>query len=259
MSELGQGRRTLSQALTDELIARCVRGEYAAGSLLPTERGLMEEFEVGRNTVRESVRSLVALGMVEVRPGLGARVIAQSPAAVAAAITQGGPFDDDTVSDLYEFRQIIEVAIVRKAAAAKDHASIGEAEYWHERFRDALERGRATYQEDVELHRAWALASGNSVAVQVLDQLRDVLQAVRRATAAVPNAQERALEEHEAIIAAIRVGDADAAAAAMQAHLESAHWAVAEARRFARRRAETREVERRGKAKDKAQDEVRQA
>ena len=240
-------RKNLSQALTDELIARCARGEYVAGSLLPTERSLMNEFGVGRNTVRESLQSLVALGMVEVRPGRGAQLLAQTPDEVADTFAQTALLDDHSVSDLYEFRQIIEVGIVRKAAAVQ--SALEEAEYWHERYRRTLEQSGSTYQEDVEFHRALALASGNSVAVQVLDQLRDVLQNIRRATAAVPTAQERALREHAAILATIKAGDADAAADAMRTHLESAHWAVSEARRIAREQLASRQQADGGRAR----------
>ena len=62
----------LSKSVADDLLARITRGEYKAGDRLPSEQELMGAYGVGRNTVREAMQSLRTLGLVEIRPRLGA-------------------------------------------------------------------------------------------------------------------------------------------------------------------------------------------
>jgi len=94
--------RTLSQAVTEAILDRIRAGEYRPGDRLSTEKGLMEQFGVGRNVVREAVQGLVAMGLVDVRPGRGAVVIgvdtsrAMDPGTVAALLL------DQTVDDRTE-------------------------------------------------------------------------------------------------------------------------------------------------------------
>jgi len=73
------GRQTLSQAVSAAVLERIRTGEFAPGDRLPTEKVLMQEYGVGRNSVREAVQALVTLGIVEVRPGRGATVIGIEP------------------------------------------------------------------------------------------------------------------------------------------------------------------------------------
>src|SRR5215204_5072864 len=116
--------RTLSQAVTEAILDRIRAGEYRPGDRLSTEKGLMEQFGVGRNVVREAVQGLVAMGLVDVRPGRGAVVIgvdtsrAMDPGTVAALLL------DQTVDDLNEFRAVIEVEIATRAAARATPADV---------------------------------------------------------------------------------------------------------------------------------------
>ena len=67
---------SLSKTVADDLLARIGRREYKAGDRLPSEHALMAEYGVGRNTIREAMQSLRTLGLVEIRPRLGAKVLA---------------------------------------------------------------------------------------------------------------------------------------------------------------------------------------
>src|SRR3954463_15835174 len=69
----------LSKSVSDDLLARITRGEYKAGDRLPSEQELMSAYGVGRNTVREAMQSLRTLGLVEIRPRLGAKVLDTGP------------------------------------------------------------------------------------------------------------------------------------------------------------------------------------
>src|ERR1700759_1852811 len=105
----------LSKSVADDLLARITRGEYKAGDRLPSEQELMSASGVGRNTVPAAVQSLRTLGLVEIRPRLGAKVLdagaqnAFSSPAVSALLRH------ETVKELYDVRLILEPAAAAKA------------------------------------------------------------------------------------------------------------------------------------------------
>lgn len=224
-------RRNLGQLVADELLERIQSGEYRPGDRIPTEQGLMDMFGVGRNSVRESIQALVALGVLDVRPGRGTVVVGIGSDEMFDAQTTSALLEDQTVVDLYDFRRVLEVEMARQAAERGSAEEIERIALALERFRLEMEGGRPVFQADIEFHRAVALASENVIFVRVLDAVSDLLEGARRDTDSVPGAKERALHEHTKIYDAIAANDVDAARDAMGEHIESAIWAISEFRR----------------------------
>src|SRR4051794_2917676 len=102
-------RRNLSQAVGEELLSAIREGRLRPGERLPPERELMERFSVGRNTIREAIQSLAAMGVLDVRPGRGTMVLSTPKESALDAATLAALLDDQTVLDLYEFRLLLEV------------------------------------------------------------------------------------------------------------------------------------------------------
>ena len=102
------GRQTLSQAVSAAVLERIRSGEFAPGDRLPTEKMLMEEYGVGRNSVREAVQALVTLGLVEVRPGRGATVIGIESVNALDTETLSALLKEEAVDDLCAFRRLLE-------------------------------------------------------------------------------------------------------------------------------------------------------
>ena len=232
------GRRNLSQAVADELIRRIDHGQLRPGDRLPTEQGLTDMFGVGRNTIREAVQSLVARGMVEVRPRRGAIVLGVSSHKATDALTMSALLEDQATEDLYEFRRILEVEV---AARAAERATAGDLEVMQNAIADyaeALERGLSTHSADVAFHRALAATSHNTVYLRVLDSIADALMSARLETARIPWAAELALKQHSAILDAVGRGDHEGARAEMAEHLTSAKRALDEARKRGRKSAD---------------------
>lgn len=223
-------RRNLSQTISDDLLRRVREGEYRVGDRLPTEHGLMAEYDVGRNVVREAVQHLVAWGIVDVRPRRGTTVTAVAPQVSLDAVTLGALTDDDTVDDLYSFRLLLETAIAEQAAMRSHHDDLTAMEAALGSFRTALEAGAGMYAADVQFHRAIAAATDNVVFARVLDSLEDLLKSSRQETDGVPGAPEEALQQHTEILAAISARDPQRARVAMEAHVHTAIAAVASAR-----------------------------
>lgn len=223
-------RRTLSQAVTAAVLERIRTGELRPGDRLPTEKGLMAEYGVGRNAAREAVQALVAMGLVNVRPGRGATVLSIEGSAMDTA-TVSALLGDQTIEDLYEFRRLLEIEIAQRAAERATDDERDEIETILGRFDRAHARGQSTSALDDEFHAALARASHNALYITMLDAVSGLIASARRLTASVPWAVERAIVEHREILATVSAHDPTAAAEVMRRHLDGAIQAIREGRR----------------------------
>lgn len=219
---------SLSKSVSDDLLARITRGEYKAGDRLPSEHDLMREYGVGRNTVREAMQSLRTLGLVEIRPRLGARVLAGRAENALASSAVSALLRDQTVQELYEVRLILEPAAAERAATHRTDDDLAAMRRARMHFRLAYEMDDPVWEADIEFHQAIAEASGNAVLARILSPMSDVLRNARRATNAIPAAVQLAYEQHEEIATAIERRDGEQARRAMTAHIEAAIWAIGE-------------------------------
>lgn len=223
-------RRTLSQAVAEEIAARIQAGDYRPGDALPTERDLMQQFGVGRSSARESMQALAAMGVIDIRPGRGARVL---PVAAREALPRrliARLLEDQAVQDLYEFRRCAEVEVAGRAAERATDADVERINQCVSDYRRAVTRKADLSESDVRFHQALAAAAHNVVFELVLDELVDLLNFARREVMAVPWVPRRALREHVRIAAAVAAHDAQAARAAMSEHIAGAIAAVTQSR-----------------------------
>lgn len=213
-------RRNLSHSVADEILRQIRDGKLRPGDPLPTERDLMASFAVGRNTVREAVQSLVAIGVLDVRPGRGARILNASNGAVVEAITMSALLSEQTVTDLFDFRTLLEgemAALAADRATESDLAGIGQAQASHRRV---AENGLSVHEVDLAFHRSIARASHNLIYTRVHDALCDLLTGARPATDTVLGADESA-REHRQILNAIRARDPIRSREAMRNHFRA--------------------------------------
>lgn len=223
-------RQTLSQAVTHALLEQFRRGEFKVGDRLATEHGLMQQFGVGRNAAREAVRALVAMRLVDVRPGRGAVVIGLSPGHGGDITTLSALLADEAVDDLYEFRSVIEVAIAECAAVRATDADLHAVRRQFERFGAAGDDQVSLIDADIAFHSAIARASHNAVYARILDSLQARLALARNLTVDIAWVRERTRHDHQRIMEALALRDAAKAASAMRSHMELAITAVKEAR-----------------------------
>ncbi|HEU4976289.1 MAG TPA: FadR/GntR family transcriptional regulator [Baekduia sp.] len=226
------GRQTLSQAISAAVLERIRSGEFGPGDRLPTEKMLMEEYGVGRNSVREAVQALVTLGLVEVRPGRGATVLGIESAHAVDAATISVLLKEKAVDDLYAFRRLLEVETAQCAARHASDADIQEIESCLRAYEFAYSQHAPLSRADDAFHAAVAQASQNRVYATMLDAVSGLIANARRLTERVPWAIERTIGEHGRIFEAIKARDPEAAAAAMRRHMESASEAIEVGRRL---------------------------
>ena len=217
---------SLSKTVADDLLARIQRGEYHPGDQLPTEQVLMREYSVGRNSVREAMQSLRTLGIVEIRPRIGARVLDSGAQNALASSAVSVLLGDHAVDELYEVRLILEPAAAEKAAINRTDEDLLDMRRALTHFRVAYEMGTPVWEADIEFHQAIANASGNAMLAKVLAPVADLLSNARQATGTLPAAVELALDQHDEIAAAIKSRASKRARRAMSAHIESGIWAL---------------------------------
>lgn len=215
-----------SELVVLSIKAMITRGDLRAGSRLPIERNLAGAFGVSRGSLREGVRALCILGVLETRQGDGTYVTSLDSdlllGPIAFVIDLQSP---EQRADLHAVRRVLE-----SEAAAK--AAIHIAEDDLSRARESLESARAAVfaypvtdhdaamRADVEFHRVVARASGNAMVAALINALADRTILARRTIGVRHEQQVRtAFLEHEAILAALAARDPDRARLLMGHHL----------------------------------------
>jgi GntR family transcriptional repressor for pyruvate dehydrogenase complex len=201
-------------------IERLILKKLQPGDKLPSERELAETLGVSRSSIRDAIRSLELMGMVEPRQGAGTIVREISSDSLVNPLANAIKRKDELISELLDFRLMLEPPLAARAAARVSADEIAEMEEILQRQSDKQSRGEAAVAEDSEFHYAIALASGNSVVLKVIDILMDLLRDTRERSLQVEGRLQRSLAGHRRILAALKRHDAEAAKAAMRRHIE---------------------------------------
>jgi len=199
-------------------IERLILKKLRPGDKLPSERELAEMLRVSRSSIRDAIRSLELMGLVEPRQGAGTIVREISPDVNPFA--DAGKRRQELVSEFLDFRKMLEPPLAARAATHASAEEISEMEEILQRQAEKQEEGEPAVAEDAEFHYSVALASGNSVVLKVLDTLMDLLRDTRERSLQVEGRAQKSLAGHRRILAAIKRHDAEAAKSAMRRHIE---------------------------------------
>ncbi|MGY4098813.1 FadR/GntR family transcriptional regulator [Nocardia sp. R16R-3T] len=218
--------RTHEQVL-DQIQQKIFDGTLRAGEKLPSERELVMMLGVSRTSVREALRALEVMGIIESRTGsgqsAGSIVTDKSTPALTNLLRLHLALANIKLADLVETRVQLERSAASAAAAVRTEEDIDRLSRLVESMRTA-NSGYPEFNElDTEFHVTIARVSGNALAADLMQVLRG---AVEREMAeafakfddwrAVANAL---VDEHEAILRAIKRGDSEAAADLVAAHI----------------------------------------
>jgi DNA-binding FadR family transcriptional regulator len=218
-------RRRAFEEILDRLEAAIADGQLSAGDRLPPERELAAGFGVSRTSVREALRVLETLGLVDVRrgPDNGVTLRREPGNALAHALRFQLALRHVSADSLIEFRVAIESWAARAAATAPRDETLEELGGLLERMHgDGL--GQVAFHElDAAFHLTLARASGNELAALVLEGARSAIQrAMLDAILRVPDwpaTRARLVHEHGRIAAAIRARDPGRAAQRVESHI----------------------------------------
>lgn len=195
--------------------------DLAPGDRLPSEARLAESFGMSRTSVREALVRLAADGITEARRGAGSFVKRRPSERLGSHVPMDGLA---ATLGTYEVRFVVEAEAARLAAQRRSPDDMEALELRLTALRTALLSSAPAHEEDWLLHRAIAEATGNGAFVDILDQLREAVMRILRAGVEIsrerpPEVIGAMMEEHDAIVDAIRARDGDGAALAMRWHL----------------------------------------
>jgi GntR family transcriptional repressor for pyruvate dehydrogenase complex len=217
-------REAVSQIILDQLLGEIRSAKLRPGDRLPTESELMGLFEVGRSSVREALRGLITLGLIETKPGRGAIVAhgAESPLARIGLGVTLEQLNTRALLDLLEVREALEGQAAAYAARRATAAEVKGLLLLHAAVERDVRQGRTYFRTNAALHTAIARAARNSVLAESIRLLAGQVRGYReRLMRELPSMPKNDLVEHRAIIEAIAAGAPDKAREAMVTHIRS--------------------------------------
>ena len=212
----------LSDRVAEQMLAAILASGLPAGSHLPSERELGEQFGVSRTVIREATRSLVAKGVLDVRPGTGLTIAVADPASVAESMNLYLRGKSIPYEKVHEVRTVIEIQVAGLAAERGADEEIATLTQIHEEHRilTAGDDFEALAVADVEFHRQLARMTANELHLLMLDAIGDVLLEVRRETVANRADPRVTIGAHGWVLGRVAAHDPAGAREAMTAHLE---------------------------------------
>lgn len=216
-------RTTLADSVVEQLLDQMRRGKLRPGDLLPPERELMAQFNVGRSTVREALQSLTRMGLLEARPGVGTVVKPVDFGSYLRPDVYSALMNDSLASELLEAREIIEVAIAGLAAQRASRADLQRIAETLEAASRALARHQPTHEFSALFHIHLAEAAHNTVLLNFMRSIYGLLRA-RGELKAGSEFLHWEIEAHRELYELIKSRDVEGARRKMLAHLRhSAH------------------------------------
>ncbi len=227
----GIERTNRARFAREQLEQAICRGDVKPGDRLPSERELVDMLGVSRVSVREAMRSLEALGLVEVSQGRGCFVADSRAAAYAGDFGRWLAAHRDEVLDLLRVRGALEELAAEAAAARGDSRAVACVRAASERFAAAATREAPAPLErlvelDIAFHEEVAATSGIPLLVDLLHDLNTYLTESRYVVMAPHGRPRVSASEHERIVAAIAEGRPANAKIAAARHIESVREAV---------------------------------
>jgi GntR family transcriptional repressor for pyruvate dehydrogenase complex len=214
----------LRQSLSDDIAQRIsqliLAGEYETGARLPAITQMARQFGVGGPTLREALKRLETVGVVDIRHGSGVYV-ARPP----DSLLMSNPVIEVAASkkllvDLIEARIPIELQTVALAASHATPEHLAEMERLLTQAGASFDDSTLLNQTNLSFHRQIALASGNVVMHQILEVLSTLFREEQRMILAIHGRREDDHAEHLEILAALVARDAELATSRMRIHLE---------------------------------------
>jgi DNA-binding FadR family transcriptional regulator len=218
----GRSRARAFHSIVDELRSDILSGRRRTGDRLPPEHILAEQFQVSRTGVREAVRVLEALGLIEIRHGYagGAFVAELGLAPLLGALQNSLQMGQVDVSELYEARQLFEPAITRLTVERSNPEVIRQLEENVARAREALASGNDAFAINLQFHAVLAYGAGNRVAGLVTQALVELLDQIDREYPTNCGVSRKAVHDHAELVEAVRAGDGARAEELMVRHLQ---------------------------------------
>ncbi len=205
--------------IVDQIRELIAAGRIKPGDRLPPERELAELFKASRNSVRDAIRALEQMGLIESRQGDGTYVRSVSAEELAEPLALMLLQSRTQMRELWEVRRVLEPALAEFAAARITDDELDELETVLQAQQRKVEAGLIPLEEDTAFHYGIAQAARNTVMLRTLDTLVDLLRQSRERSLQQHDRPSHSLAGHRRILAALRRRDPGEARAETLRHL----------------------------------------
>ena len=224
-------RSKLYSAIVDQILAGIESGALRPGEPLPAERTLASELNVSRSSVREAIRVLEHAGVLDVRTGSGTYVAEAGTQRGAALRAQAAVVGEHSPLDVLVARRALEPTCCRLAASEGRAKEFKELQKVLERHAALLEAGDDPADADLSFHLGIAATSHNPVLATLLERLVEIMASGmwrewHHEDRFHPETAHSFLEDHRRILAALERRQPEAAAQAMERHLDAVEAGV---------------------------------
>lgn len=219
-------KRNHYEEITEQIKRLIVDGKLKVGDKLPSTKEMSEQFGVGRSTTREALSALKAMGMIEIRQGGGCRVIRSVPLEVELPELQSLRVNRETLLELLEARESLEVSNAAIAADKRTEEDLSILRSLIEEMKRFVGDETEGERLDIQFHLTLARSTHNSIMVRlfesIMNHIETAIHDIRRVELYASTAvAERLYLEHSAIFQAIEQGDSELSADRMKQHLQN--------------------------------------
>lgn len=214
-----QKKRTTTEIIVEKLIALIRDHSLAPGDRLPPERELALLMNISRPPLREALKALEIMNLIEIRQGSGAYVKKLEPEKVVEHLDIVFTMDDTLYHDLFKARRVLESAIARMAAENITDAELQTIRENVELAASKVTDGKRFLELDYQLHGLILSASRNRILPVFVQSINKLNLAVREKTNGHIEVRRSTLQDHQRILEALQQRDSEKAAKAMEEHL----------------------------------------
>jgi GntR family transcriptional repressor for pyruvate dehydrogenase complex len=210
----------VAEEVADRIRMLILDGTFPQGQPLPSERVLTEQFGVSRGSIRDALRMLETIGLIETQHGRGTFPRELTVDRLVAPLASMMTFQHDLQDELLDVRRMFEPAVARAAATRATDADFADLQRILDAQQRKLKKGQSAIVEDTAFHAALARSTRNRVVVSLMATLNDLLVESRKLALKHKGRPAKSIEGHEAVVAALRRRDAEGAAQAMYKHID---------------------------------------
>jgi len=210
----------IAEEVADRIRVLMLDGTFPAGQPLPSERHLAERFGVSRGSIRDALRTLETIGLLETRHGQGTFPRELSVERLVAPLASVMAYRSDLQDELLDVRRMFEPAVARAAALRATDEDLADLQRILDTQRQKLKSGQSAITEDTAFHAILARATRNRVVMSIMATLNDLLVESRTQSLQQKGRPARSMDGHESVVSALRRRDPEGASQAMYNHID---------------------------------------
>jgi GntR family transcriptional repressor for pyruvate dehydrogenase complex len=210
----------IAEEVADRIRVLMLDGTFPPGQPLPSERHLAERFGVSRGSIRDALRTLETIGLLETRHGQGTFPHELSVDRLVAPLASVMAYRSDLQDELLDVRRMFEPAVARVAAERATDEDLSELQRLLDVQRQKVKAGQSAIAEDTAFHAILARSTRNRVIMSIMATLNDLLVDSRTQSLKQKGRPSRSIDGHEAVVAALRRKDPEGASQAMYNHID---------------------------------------